>query len=40
LGGSPKNLRCELTDDLNRVETDDGLLGTVCKWDAIEKQGE
>lgn len=40
LGGNPKNLRCELMDDLNRVETDDGLLGTVCNWDEIEKQGE
>lgn len=40
LGGKPVNLHCELTDDLVRVETDDGLLGTVCKWSDIEKQGE
>jgi len=39
LGGKPENFRCELTDDLMRVETDDGLLGTLCKWDAIDKQG-
>lgn len=36
LGGKLKNLHCELTDDLVRVETERGLLGTVCKWDAIE----
>lgn len=39
LGGKPKNLRCELTDDLVRVESEDGLLGTVCKWDSVEEQG-
>jgi hypothetical protein len=37
LGGKPVNFRCELTDELIRVESDDGLLGTPCKWDSIEK---
>ena len=36
LGGKPANFRCELTDDLVRVEVDDGLLGTSCKWDSID----
>lgn len=37
LGGRPVNFKCELTDDLVRVEVEDGLLGTSCKWDSIEK---
>ncbi len=37
LGGKPVNFRCELTDDLVRVEVDDGLLGTSCTWDSIDK---
>jgi len=36
LGGKPVNFRCDLKDDLIRVEVDDGLLGTSCKWDSIE----
>jgi len=38
LGGKPKTLRCELSDAMTCVEVDDGLLGTSCKWDSIEKQ--
>ena len=37
LGGVPVNFRCELTDELVRVEVEDGLLGTSCKWDLIDK---
>lgn len=37
LGGEPLNLQCELTDELERIEVDRGLLGTSCKWDAISK---
>lgn len=40
LGGRPKNLRCELTDKRVRLEDFNGMFGTSCKWDAIEKQGE
>lgn len=36
LGGKPENFRCELTDDLVRVEVPAGLLGTSCKWDSIK----
>lgn len=38
LGGKPINFRCELTDELKRVETPRGLLGTSCKWDFIESK--
>jgi len=37
LGGRPVNFRCELTDELVPVSVEEGLLGTSCKWDAIEK---
>jgi len=37
LGGKPQNLHCELSDEMTRVEVDDGLLGTSCKWDNIVK---
>lgn len=37
LGGEPVNLRCELTDEIERIEIDRGLLGTSCKWDAISE---
>ena len=40
LNGKPINFRCELTDEIRRVETDDGLLGTSCKWDSIETYKE
>ncbi len=40
LDGKPVNLRCELTDELVVLENFNGLFGTSCKWDAIEKQGE
>ena len=36
LGGRPKNFRCELLDELERVEVKIGLLGTSCKWDFID----
>ena len=36
LGGKPVNFRCELTDEPVRVEVKNGLLGTSCKWDAVE----
>ncbi len=36
LGGKPVNFRCELTNDRERIEVEDGLLGTVCVWDSIE----
>lgn len=37
LGGKPTNFRCELTDELVRVEVEEGLLGTSCKWNLIER---
>ena len=40
LSGVPKNFRCELTDELVAVDVEDALLGTSCKWDSVEKQGE
>jgi len=40
LGGVPKNLRCELTDELVAVDVEDALLGTSCKWDAINKENQ
>lgn len=36
LGGIPVNLRCDLNDEQVRVEIDNGLLGTSCKWDSIK----
>jgi hypothetical protein len=33
LGGKPENFRCELSDDLVRVEVPVGLLGTRCIWE-------
>lgn len=40
LGGRPVDLRCELTDEVDYIDVPDGLFGTSCKWQAIEKQGE
>lgn len=40
LGGKPINLRCELTDELVLLDNFNGLFGTSCKWDTLEKQGE
>lgn len=37
-GGKLVNFRCELTDELVRVEVKDGLLGTSCKWDAVDRE--
>ena len=37
LGGIPINFRCDLNDEAIRVEVDNGLLGTSCKWDTIKK---
>ncbi len=36
LGGKPKEFICELSGDLERVEVDHGLLGTVCSWSSID----
>ena len=38
MGGKPQNLRCELTDEIVRLEDFNGLFGTSCKWEFIEKQ--
>ena len=38
LGGKPKNLRCELTDENVYIEGFGGTFTTPCKWDSIEKQ--
>lgn len=32
-GGEPKNLVCELTEDLRPIRTDDALLGARCTWE-------
>lgn len=34
-GGTPTNLRCELTDEQEILRTDDILGGVSCKWDLI-----
>ena len=36
LGGAPINFRCDLKDESVRVEVNNGLLGTSCKWDAVK----
>jgi hypothetical protein len=36
LGGVPKNFRCELSDELRRVELTRGTFATLCRWDSIE----
>lgn len=36
LDGIPANFRCELTDDLTRVEAGEGMTYTLCKWDSIK----
>lgn len=36
LGGKPLNFHCELEDEAVRVEIENGLLGTSCKWDSIK----
>lgn len=38
LSGQPVNMRCELTEEIRRVEVDVGLLGTNCRWDRIENR--
>src|SRR5690554_3011894 len=38
MGGKPQNLHCELTNEIVRLEDFNGLFGTSCKWDSIEKQ--
>lgn len=40
LGGKPTDFTCELTDDRERVEVENGLLMTSCKWKSIESHGE
>lgn len=40
LGGKPKNLRCELTDENVYIEGFGGTFTTPCKWDSIEKQNK
>jgi len=32
-GGEPKNFRCELTDELRRVDLERGFVGTNCYWE-------
>ncbi|MGH1485611.1 MAG: DUF6795 domain-containing protein [Cellvibrionaceae bacterium] len=32
-GGKPNNFRCELTEDIRRVEIEKGVYGTNCHWD-------
>ncbi len=32
-GSKPKNFRCELTDELRRVDVPHGFVGTNCYWD-------
>ena len=36
LDGRPVNFRCELTDELVRVDAGRGTLMTSCKWDSIK----
>lgn len=36
LGGRPVNFRCELTDDVDYIDVEDGLFGTSCVWDTVE----
>lgn len=35
-GGKPKNFRCELTDELRRVDLEHGFVGTSCYWECAE----
>ncbi|MCP4338672.1 MAG: DUF4198 domain-containing protein [Desulfobulbaceae bacterium] len=35
-GGKSKNFRCELTDEIRRVDLERGFVGTNCYWDIIE----
>ena len=39
LGGYPKNLRCELTNEVVHQENFNGLFSTSCKWDSIINKG-
>ncbi|GAB1261748.1 DUF6795 domain-containing protein [Aurantivibrio plasticivorans] len=32
-GAKPQNLRCELGEDLRRVDMEMGFIGTTCHWD-------
>jgi len=36
LGGIPKNFRCELTNEFQRMELTRGTFATSCRWDGIE----
>ena len=36
-GGKPENFRCELTDDLRRVDLDYGFVATICRWEHAEE---
>jgi hypothetical protein len=35
LDGVQQNMKCDLTDDLLRLEMGEGMLITSCKWDSI-----
>lgn len=32
-GSSPKNLSCELSEDMRRVDMEIGFIGTSCHWE-------
>lgn len=32
-GGEPKNLTCDLTEDLKTIRTDEVLMGSRCEWE-------
>lgn len=36
LGGKPINLRCELADEVEHLQMQEGLFGTLCKWDGLD----
>ncbi len=38
-GRKPINVRCEITDEMVRVEIETGLLGTSCVWDSFDEGG-
>lgn len=36
--GIPNNLKCELTDEIRKVDTKYGFIGTNCYWDLTSKE--
>lgn len=36
LGGEPEGFKCELLDEFVRVNAEEGILMTLCKWDSIK----